>query len=663
MLKIKNIAELAKLIQLIAFRDSNISDDAGINMAKTSVYARASSADENVLTNDFLVLVDATAAPVTETLPPAFPRGQILAFKKTDSSANSVIIAANTGDTIEGGSTFDLTDEGETILLVSDMVSNWVILSRNNSGFVVGPSSSVDNHIAIYDGATGKLIKDAVNAFLSDDGTTVAFVTNSNLALHLRGDNEATLESEHENVRLTVDDSTKKIASEVGGVEKVNVSDNGLNVGQPRTVTAEENIEPTEFDKVGLTIRAHTTPGGAVTPATGGIITHTGGFYYHEFNSGGNIVWPGSGGPSVMDYMMVAGGGGGGFNAGGGGGGGGFIEKFSQSVPGGTQAIVIGAKGQGGHNSNAGVATNGGDTTFNGDTAVGGGYGANNSNLNGNSGGSGGGGSGTGAAGTGGAGTGGQGNAGGNNPATAPDYGSGGGGGAAAGGANGSGSGGGNGGNGALSTIATALNGSNTYFGGGGGGSTYNGLGSGGTGGLGGGANGAAVGDATAATANTGGGGGGNDYFGGTGSTAGDGATGKVIIRYPDTIGDQAQTADLEENLDDSGAVMSGIDCGGNYFMPTATGLTAAGSAQGDALEIGYGLNELTTVATSTGVRFLAGKKGIPVIVVNRGAHTVNVYPATGGQIDALGTNNPDTIASNSIKRYAAISATQWYSI
>jgi hypothetical protein len=49
---------------------------------------------------------------------------------------------------------------------------------------------------------------------------------------------------------------------------------------------------------------------------------------------------------------------------------------------------------------------------------------------------------------------------------------------------------------------------------------------------------------------------------------------------------------------------------------------------------------------------------GLRVTVWNAGANTLNVYPMTGGQINALGTNNPDTIASGANKTYVALSST-----
>lgn len=92
------------------------------------------------------------------------------------------------------------------------------------------------------------------------------------------------------------------------------------------------------------------------------------------------------------------------------------------------------------------------------------------------------------------------------------------------------------------------------------------------------------------------------------------------------------------------------------------TGVTATGTVSGDALLITRNFCEVTTVAAGTGVR-LPGPggqaiTGARIVVWNAGANTLNVYPMAGGQIDALGTDTADTIASGGCKTYVALSAT-----
>lgn len=64
-----------------------------------------------------------------------------------------------------------------------------------------------------------------------------------------------------------------------------------------------------------------------------------------------------------------------------------------------------------------------------------------------------------------------------------------------------------------------------------------------------------------------------------------------------------------------------------------AEGLTAAGSAQGDALALTAKHNVVSTAAASTGVRLPALAAGLVIVVKNNGANALNVYPASGETI------------------------------
>lgn len=298
--------------------------------------------------------------------------------------------------------------------------------------------------------------------------------------------------------------------------------------------------------------------------ATGGVITDTGEWRIHRFNSSGAFTLSSVIGTSLpIEYLVVGGGGGGGMDMGGGGGGGGFLSGKSMLTPGtytvtvgggGTGAPAAGTNGQNtGHQYNI-SATQGGNSTFNGLTAIGGGYGASsyygytpNYGYPG-SGGSGGGPSGYSDGGTraGGTGTSGQGY---NGGSAGGQYYSGGGGGA--GGVGNSSTSRADGGVGKFSGIL----GRPFYWGGGGGGAGYS-LGYGGYGGKGGGGAGCGYyaqggreaimwGIETIGTnvngyinlpgynggTNTGGGGGGGCHYN-SNNKGGDGGSGIVIIRY-----------------------------------------------------------------------------------------------------------------------------------
>ena len=72
----------------------------------------------------------------------------------------------------------ELGEETDTgFIKIGDGVTVWTVLpyivSGGGSGDVVGPASAVDGNVVVYDGATGKLVKDA-GLFLSNSVTVAA---------------------------------------------------------------------------------------------------------------------------------------------------------------------------------------------------------------------------------------------------------------------------------------------------------------------------------------------------------------------------------------------------------------------------------------------------------------------------------------------------------
>jgi hypothetical protein len=94
----------------------------------------------------------------------------------------------------------------------------------------------------------------------------------------------------------------------------------------------------------------------------------------------------------------------------------------------------------------------------------------------------------------------------------------------------------------------------------------------------------------------------------------------------------------------------------------TAASVIAGTNAQGQGLIIND-YNVITTAATSpSGVTLPTATTGRRIVVVNKGANTVNIYPATGASIDALTANNSIALPSGSVMTFNAASTTQWYS-
>lgn len=88
------------------------------------------SSDHTVALNEGIILVDASGGSnITSTLHTAVTRkGKKIIVKKTDSTSNTVIIDADGSETIDGSATQTLTDQYQSIYLISDG-TNWILAS------------------------------------------------------------------------------------------------------------------------------------------------------------------------------------------------------------------------------------------------------------------------------------------------------------------------------------------------------------------------------------------------------------------------------------------------------------------------------------------------------------------------------------------------------
>lgn len=99
----------------------------------------------------------------------------------------------------------------------------------------------------------------------------------------------------------------------------------------------------------------------------------------------------------------------------------------------------------------------------------------------------------------------------------------------------------------------------------------------------------------------------------------------------------------------------------GETFSTTAT-VTAGTNAQGSgALTSDY--NVITTAANNpSGVTLPTATTGRRVVIVNKGANPINIYPATGAAIDALANNASIQLQVDGLVILNASSTTRWYS-
>ena len=91
--------------------------------------------------------------------------------------------------------------------------------------------------------------------------------------------------------------------------------------------------------------------------------------------------------------------------------------------------------------------------------------------------------------------------------------------------------------------------------------------------------------------------------------------------------------------------------------------VSAAGSTQGTATALTTMINNVTTVAASTGVVLPTAAAGYIVIVRNGGANALSVYPATGAAINAGAANAAHSLPVGAMIQYVATSTTQWYTM
>ena len=91
--------------------------------------------------------------------------------------------------------------------------------------------------------------------------------------------------------------------------------------------------------------------------------------------------------------------------------------------------------------------------------------------------------------------------------------------------------------------------------------------------------------------------------------------------------------------------------------------VSAAGATQGTATALVSNINNVTVVAVgAAGVRLPTAVAGMRILIRNSdSADVLSIYPATGGQINALGTNVASTLVAGLTTELVATTATQWY--
>ena len=99
-----------------------------------------------------------------------------------------------------------------------------------------------------------------------------------------------------------------------------------------------------------------------------------------------------------------------------------------------------------------------------------------------------------------------------------------------------------------------------------------------------------------------------------------------------------------------------------NHVFSVATGISAAGTVQGNATAITKDFNVVSTVAAGAGV-ILPVVAGLRMLVVNTSANALLVYPGTSGAINSLGTNIAYSLPAGGKLDFVSTTTAQWYTL
>ena len=97
------------------------------------------------------------------------------------------------------------------------------------------------------------------------------------------------------------------------------------------------------------------------------------------------------------------------------------------------------------------------------------------------------------------------------------------------------------------------------------------------------------------------------------------------------------------------------------HIRSVDTGIIASGSTQGDATGLTKEINVVSTVSGTSGVRLPATVAGMIITITNTTANSLRVYPASGGTINTLATDQAFVQGPGATLQFIAPTTTQWY--
>ena len=212
---------------------------------------------------------------------------QAMQFKGIADSASDLDAAAKPGWTYRAGTAFTLGSEevevGDMIICTAAATTDpvaaatWAVIQNNIDGAVVGPSSSTDGQIAIFDGVTGKVIKDSgftiatsvpENAVFTDTTYEVFDTTTDGLVPAADGSGETGKFLKGDGSWADPDNTTYTFADGADGSFTVTPSTNGT-AGTAQTVSIGKPATAGTADKVAHSLTITVGDGGEGQGATG----------------------------------------------------------------------------------------------------------------------------------------------------------------------------------------------------------------------------------------------------------------------------------------------------------------------------------------------------------------------------------------------------------
>jgi hypothetical protein len=118
-------------------------------------------------------------------------------------------------------------------------------------------------------------------------------------------------------------------------------------------------------------------------------------------------------------------------------------------------------------------------------------------------------------------------------------------------------------------------------------------------------------------------------------------------------------TANIVGNV----TIGANITATGYMIQSVATGISAGGGIQPNAVPLTTDISVVSTVSTGTGVLLPTAVAGMMLTIINTSANSLLVYPAIGGIINSQAVNAAFTQTAGNRLQYVATTGTQWYTV